>query len=133
MILLYLLNELLLSLATFLEAEKDINSLCRTDRRLHALLNPYLYRHNSLDSGSSALQWASEHGNQGTARISIQEGASINATDSSGRTPLYWAALNGHEAVVKLLLETGQVAVDSKDYHGQTPLSWAARNGREGW
>jgi hypothetical protein len=37
----------------------------------------------------------------------------------------------GHEAVVKLLLKTGKVEVNSKDKNGLTPLSWAARNGHE--
>jgi ankyrin repeat protein len=38
----------------------------------------------------------------------------------------------GTKAVVKLLIETGKVDVDSKDnYHGRTPLSWAAENGHE--
>ena len=45
---------------------------------------------------------------------------------------LSWAARNGHEAVVKLLLETGKADVDSKDKeYGRTPLSWAAENGHE--
>jgi hypothetical protein len=69
---------------------------------------------------------------------------------------LSWAAGNGHEAVVKLLLAKVGVDPDSKDTDGQTsavvklllpedgvdpdskdinsrtPLSWAAANGREG-
>jgi ankyrin repeat protein len=45
--------------------------------------------------------------------------------------PLWWAARNGHEAVVKLLLETGKVEVDAKDRDGWAPLWCAARNGRE--
>ncbi len=34
-----------------------------------------------------------------------------------------------HEAVVKLLLETGKVDIDAKDKSGRTPLSWAAEKG----
>src|SRR5882757_2725137 len=41
------------------------------------------------------------------------------------------AAANGHEIVVKLLLEKG-VHPDSKDSDGKTPLSWAAEKGHEG-
>ncbi|EJT68836.1 hypothetical protein GGTG_13589 [Gaeumannomyces tritici R3-111a-1] len=50
----------------------------------------------------------------------------------SGFTNLIIASYFGHEAVVKLLLDTGKVDVDSKDdEYGQTPLSWAALNGHE--
>ncbi|RYP68349.1 hypothetical protein DL771_006735 [Monosporascus sp. 5C6A] len=56
---------------------------------------------------------------------------SVNSKDNSGRTPLWWAAAKGHEAVVKLLIERDDVEADSKDESGQTPLSWAAANGHE--
>ncbi|KAF2180965.1 ankyrin, partial [Zopfia rhizophila CBS 207.26] len=55
----------------------------------------------------------------------------VNSKDRYGQTPLWWAARNMHEAVVKLLLDTGMVDVDLKDRYGQTPLWWAAANGHE--
>jgi ankyrin repeat protein len=54
----------------------------------------------------------------------------VDSKDRYGHTLLWRAAENGHEAVVKLLLETGKVDVDSKK-DGQTLLSWAAENGHE--
>lgn len=58
-------------------------------------------------------------------------GAEWDRRDSGGRTPLSWAAGEGHEVVSKLLLETGKVDADSSDNYCRTPLSWASRNGRE--
>ncbi|KAF2177265.1 ankyrin, partial [Zopfia rhizophila CBS 207.26] len=55
----------------------------------------------------------------------------LNSKDKHGRTPLYWAARDGHDAAVKLLLEKDGVNPDSKDIYGQTPLSIAARNGHK--
>ena len=50
--------------------------------------------------------------------------------DNYGQTPLSWAARDGHEAIVKLLLEKG-ADIKAKDNNGQTPLSWAAEKGHE--
>lgn len=38
----------------------------------------------------------------------------VNSRDSDSFTPLSYAARSGDEAIVKLLLETGQVDVDDK-------------------
>jgi hypothetical protein len=52
--------------------------------------------------------------------------------NKKGQTPLAWAAKDGNETVVKLLLDMSMVEVDSKDMFGRTPLSWAAEQGHEG-
>lgn len=60
----------------------------------------------------------------------LKNGFDPNSKDSSGQTPLSWAAENGHEAIIKLLLKNG-AELDSKDKYDQTPLLWATRNGHE--
>src|SRR5271154_16362 len=53
----------------------------------------------------------------------------VYAQDGHGKTPMSWAANNGHSKVVKLLLEKG-AEVDAKDKEwGNTPISRAANNG----
>ena len=57
----------------------------------------------------------------------------INEEDFSGCGSLGWAAQNGHEEVVEILLAPGETIPDKPDYYwGQTPLSHAAENGHEG-
>ena len=50
------------------------------------------------------------------------EKVNVNSKDTSeynaGRTPLSWAAVNRHEAVIKLLLATEKVDINSKDKNG---------------
>jgi ankyrin repeat protein len=47
------------------------------------------------------------------------------------RTSLSWAGQYGHDAVVKLLLDSRKANVDSRDKYGWTPLSWATSNGHD--
>ncbi|KAL5089600.1 hypothetical protein Trisim1_005293 [Trichoderma cf. simile WF8] len=46
-------------------------------------------------------------------------------------TLLSWAAENGQEAIVQLLITQGNVNPNCKDGYHWTPLSWAAANGHE--
>ena len=56
----------------------------------------------------------------------------INRVGFCGYTPLVWAASNGHEEVVKILLEHEGINPDQPDDFGTTPLSHAAEEGHEG-
>lgn len=65
-------------------------------------------------------------------RLLGQKGPLLNSTDNThDQTALKWAAFQGHEAVVKLLLEREDVHADPKDHQYRTPLMWAAEGGHE--
>ena len=79
----------------------------------------------------TGLHLAAYFGVQDAVYGLLQHWNSIDEKDSYSRTPLSWAAENGHEAVVQQLLAKG-ADIETKDYYsGQTPLLWAAENGHE--
>ena len=93
-------------------------------------------------SQRTALSWASEKGysliaqllldrvpkHQVILRDWLRSPTIVNRTDTFGRTPLWYAAANGHKGIVQLLLNRG-AKVDIRAEHGLTPLSWAAHHG----
>ena len=58
----------------------------------------------------------------------LDMGAQIDAVNKYGRTPLLYAALNGHTDIVKLLLDRG-AEVDARDEEGWAPLRRAVNAG----
>ena len=52
-------------------------------------------------------------------------------SERRGRTPLSYAAQEGYEPIVRLLLSRKDVTADSQDEDGCTPLCWAAMRGHE--
>jgi ankyrin repeat protein len=60
-----------------------------------------------------------------------REGVDADSKGKYDRTPLLWAAANGYEVIVQLLLKYEGIDADSKDRYGQAPLWWDMKNGHE--
>ncbi|KAF7171061.1 hypothetical protein CNMCM5623_003528 [Aspergillus felis] len=137
-------NELLEIIAANLQFECDLNALVKTNRSLYNLLNPYLYRFNVQQRGSSAVSWAAERGRPETLQKLIQEAANLNirVDNHAVAQPLLTAAMEGHIGVVKVLLDHGippdQIhdPADNEDEPGYdqtrlTAMGWAAARGHK--
>lgn len=59
----------------------------------------------------------------------LAAGASVEARDDYGRTPLHWAAIHGTPGIIAAILDAG-APVEPLDVKGQTPLHSAARGER---
>ncbi|MBF0308080.1 MAG: ankyrin repeat domain-containing protein [Magnetococcales bacterium] len=61
------------------------------------------------------------------APLLVDESRDFDKADLHGRTPLMWAASNGHVEMAKKLIEAG-ADIHKKDQWGQTALSLASQN-----
>ena len=82
-----------------------------------------------------ALALAAQHGRVEILKLLLDAGEDPSRYNPAGyhahSTPLHQAALAGHEAVVRLLVERG-ARLDVKDtVHQGTPLGWAIYGGQE--
>jgi hypothetical protein len=120
--LLNLANELLLSVAEYLDDLCSLNAFARTNRRLYCLLNSMLYKYDSRQDRAVALNWAARQGLEQTAHLSLTEGTNVDSICSRQEpktgsrsiaqqdplrnlTPLQIAIGCRHECVVRLLVE----------------------------
>jgi ankyrin repeat protein len=82
------------------------------------------------DSLSEDLVNAAKKGDAKTIERLLEKGADVNAEDSKyDATALMWAAHNGHEAAVRILLHHG-AAIDKQCKQGESALWFAAQKGQ---
>lgn len=74
---------------------------------------------------STRLHVAAGFGLSNWAQYLIENGADLDALDSSKNTPLFWAAKGGHTRIVELMLKAG-AKLDIDGYDGLKPLHAAA-------
>ncbi|KAK4693212.1 hypothetical protein P7C71_g4145, partial [Lecanoromycetidae sp. Uapishka_2] len=80
--------------------------------------------------GWPPLVRAAEHGQLAIAELLLARGANPLIGTIGDRLPLHFAAEEGHEPVVRLLLKLPDIDVNKKDYTGQTALFKAAHHGK---
>jgi len=85
----------------------------------------------SQDELNSRLLDASDKEKLEEVRLLLDMGAQVDAEDDTKKTPLHWAAWNGHIEIARLLIKRG-AQVDAEDKYKQTPLHMAAYNGHTG-
>ena len=80
--------------------------------------------------GATALQAASQTGEEKIVRLLLKRGAKVNLQDKEGSTALMAAAYNGRDEIIKILLEAG-AEVNQKSLADETALSLAREERQE--
>lgn len=81
-------------------------------------------------ASDAALIQAVYDGDLRRMQVALRQGASFNARDENGYTPLHWAAFRGYGVLAGYMVDRG-AQVDVPDRNGYTPLMLAAWNGHE--
>ncbi|XP_036906893.1 ankyrin repeat domain-containing protein SOWAHB [Sturnira hondurensis] len=96
--------------------------------------DPQLALHKDFLTGYTALHWIAKHGDlralqdlvSGTQKAGIA--LDVNVKSSCGYTPLHLAAIHGHQAVMKLLVQRLASRVNVRDSSGKKPWQYLSSN-----
>ncbi|XP_053445113.1 ankyrin repeat domain-containing protein SOWAHB [Nycticebus coucang] len=96
--------------------------------------DPQLALHRDFLTGYTALHWIAKHGDL-RALQDLVSGAQkagialdVNVRSSCGYTPLHLAAIHGHQAVIKLLVQRLASRVNVRDSSGKKPWQYLTSN-----
>lgn len=104
----------------------------RKDRMVLLLLDAkgFSIHRESNDTSRKLFWWAIGRGNGGVINMLHESGKyGINTKDSSGRTPLIYAAETSAEEAMRVLLKAGEIDTHAVDNRGETALSIAIKRG----
>jgi ankyrin repeat protein len=99
-------------------AGTDVNIRCNAQRS------------ESWNGTGNLLHLAASYGNNRFFNFLLDQGIEVNATGSTGLTPLHIAAKNGDEDMTKKLLQR-EAKINAVDEEGRTPLYVACVEKRE--
>nr|XP_020035157.1 ankyrin repeat domain-containing protein SOWAHB isoform X2 [Castor canadensis] len=96
--------------------------------------DPQLVLHRDFLTGYTALHWIAKHGNL-QALQDLVSGAQkagivldVNVRSGCGYTPLHLAAIHGHQAIMKLLVQRLASRVNVRDSSGKKPWQYLTSN-----
>lgn len=96
--------------------------------------DPQLALHKDFLTGYTALHWIAKHGDL-TALQDLVSGAQkagialdVNVKSGCGYTPLHLAAIHGHQAIIRLLVQRLSSRVNVRDSSGKKPWQYLTSN-----
>ncbi|KAL2780476.1 ankyrin repeat domain-containing protein SOWAHB [Daubentonia madagascariensis] len=96
--------------------------------------DPQLALHKDFLTGYTALHWIAKHGDLRALQdlvLGAQKAGialDVNVRSSCGYTPLHLAAIHGHQAVIKLLVQRLASRVNVRDSSGKKPWQYLTSN-----
>lgn len=110
------------------QTHEALNKFLGNDRYRKAWLK-HMWRVPLSDyKNVTPLHVAARYGLRGYAQNLVEQEATVDAKEDTGKTALWWAANSGHASVIRTLVQAGAEADVDETYAGLKPLHEAAKD-----